>query len=130
MELHLRPDKMPLRKGRNLKKADWDKFRNLIDIYLTDYQDPILWSTATVDRTTQILHNAIDSALDAVSPITPYRPKKAMFFWWNADLAILRQQTRRAHDYAGRRPGDDARWQDYKTTSRCPYRAFGRHLRV
>jgi hypothetical protein len=27
----------------------------------------------------------------------------------------LRTQTRRAHDYARRCPGDDARWQDYKT---------------
>jgi hypothetical protein len=112
MELLLRPDKMPLHKGRNLKKADWDEFRNLIDISLVDYKDPILWSTATVDRTIQLLHNAIDSALDAVSPIIPYRPKKAIFSWWNADLVILRKQTRRAHNYAGRHPGDNARWQD------------------
>jgi hypothetical protein len=42
MELLLRPDKLPLRKGRNLKKVDWDEFINLIDISLVDYQDPIL----------------------------------------------------------------------------------------
>jgi hypothetical protein len=36
MELLLRPDKMPLRKGRKLKKADWDEFRNLIDISLAE----------------------------------------------------------------------------------------------
>jgi hypothetical protein len=112
MELLLRPDKMPLRKGRNLKKVDWKEFKHLIDSSLADYQDPILWSTATVDQTTQLLHNAIDMALNAVSPITPYRPKKAMFSWWNAELAVLRTQTRRAHDYARRCPGDDARWQD------------------
>jgi hypothetical protein len=115
MELLLRPDKMPRRKGRNLKKADWEEFRHLIDLSLADYHDPILWSTATVDQKTQLLHNAIDMALNAVSPITPYQPKKVMFSWWNTELAVLRTQTRRAHDYARRRPGDDARWQDYKT---------------
>jgi hypothetical protein len=118
MELLLRPDKIPLRKGRNLKKADYDEFRLLINMSLADYQDPILWSTAKVDPTTQLLHNVIDMALDAVSPITPYHPKKAMFLWWNAELAVLRTQTRRAHDYAKHRPGDDARWQDYKTKRR------------
>jgi hypothetical protein len=118
MELLLCPDKMPLHKGRNLKTADWEEFRHLIDISLADYQDPILWSTATVDQTTQLLHNAIDTALDAVSPISPYRPKKAMFLWWYAELAVLRSQTRRAQDYARRRPGDDARWQDYKSKQR------------
>jgi hypothetical protein len=42
MELLLKPDKMPLRNGRNLKKVDWGEFNHLIYIFLADYQDPIL----------------------------------------------------------------------------------------
>jgi hypothetical protein len=52
MELLLRPDKMPLRKGRNLKKADWEEFRHLIDISLADYQDPIRCHTNSIIRLT------------------------------------------------------------------------------
>jgi hypothetical protein len=92
MELLLKPDKMPLRNGRNLKKVDWGEFNHLIYIFLADYQDPILWSPKVLDQTTQLLHNAIDSALDAVSPITPSRPK-------NATMPAV---------YAGHRPGDEA----------------------
>jgi hypothetical protein len=79
MNLQIRPDKMPLRKGRHLKKADWEKFSRLVDISLKEYQNPLLWSTYRVDQVTQQLHNAMDAALDAVAPITPYRPKKSIF---------------------------------------------------
>jgi hypothetical protein len=59
----------------------------------------------------------MDAALDAVAPITPYRPKKSIFSWWNSEQQQLRKLTRRAHDYARRHPGDD-NWQEYRTKRR------------
>jgi hypothetical protein len=83
MNLQIKPDKMPLRKGRHLKKAEWEEFSRLIDILLAEYQDPIIWSANKVDLVTQTLHDAIDKALDVVAPTTPYRSKKSIFSWWN-----------------------------------------------
>jgi DNA-binding TFAR19-related protein (PDSD5 family) len=118
MNLQIRPDKMPLRKGRHLKTAEWEEFSRLVDISLKDYQKNLLWSADKVNQVTQQLHNAMDAVLDVVAPITPYRPKKSIFSWWNSELHELRQLARRAHDHARRHTGDDDKWQDYRTKRR------------
>jgi hypothetical protein len=84
--LKVQPDLMPLRKGRNLKKADWPKFlRHLYESY-RGYTYQLLWSPAEIDRSTSKLHSIIVEALEVVAPIKPYRPKRSIFSWWRADL--------------------------------------------
>jgi hypothetical protein len=118
MNLQIRPDKMPLHKGRHLKKADWEEFSCLIDILLAEYQEPILWSANKVDLVTQTLRDARDKSLDVVAPTTPYRPKNSIFSWWTPELLELKKSSRRAHNYARCRPGDDDRCQDYRAKRR------------
>jgi hypothetical protein len=79
---------------------------------------PLLWSAGKVNQVTQQLYNVMDAALDVVALITPYRPKKSIFSWWNPELHELPQLAHRAHDQACRHPGDNDKWQDYRTKRR------------
>jgi hypothetical protein len=79
--LKLKPDQMPLRHGRHLRKADWTEFRRVVDNELRGTLDPMLWSAAQIEKTAAALHSAIDKGLDAVAPKKPYKPKKALFSW-------------------------------------------------
>jgi hypothetical protein len=94
------PDVMLLRKGRNLKKANWKEFTEHIKIAFSGYTDPQLWKAQTIDIQTTFLHKAIEAALDVVAPITLYRPKKSIFSWWNDELNDLPKNAGKAHNYA------------------------------
>jgi hypothetical protein len=112
-DLPVLPDVMPLRKGRNLKKADWKEFTQHIKTAFSGYTDPMLWTAQTIDIRTTFLHKAIEAALDVVAPITPYRPKKSIFSWWNDELNDLQKNARKAHNYAKQQPHDTERWSSY-----------------
>jgi hypothetical protein len=43
-DLPVLPDVMPLRKGRNLKKADWKEFTQHIKTAFSGHTDPMLWT--------------------------------------------------------------------------------------
>jgi hypothetical protein len=88
----VQPYLMPLRNGRNLKKADWLEFARHIDEAYKGYYNPLLWSPAEIDRSTSKLHSIIVEALDVVAPIKPYRPKRSVFSWWRADLDALHKK--------------------------------------
>jgi hypothetical protein len=62
----------------------------------------------------KILHSTIETALDAVAPIKPYRPKKSIFSWWNAELDQARKAAHSALSKALRQPGQDALWAKYR----------------
>jgi hypothetical protein len=79
VNLKVQPDLMPLRKGRNLKKADWAEFSRHIDEAYKGYSNPLLWSPEEIDRSTSKLHSIIVEALDVVAPIKPYRPQEIRF---------------------------------------------------
>jgi hypothetical protein len=113
-DLQIGPDQQVIRKGSHLKKADWPKFQSLIDKELKDYEDPLLWSPRQIEKTTSMLHTAITAALDVVAEVKPYKPKKALFSWWRADLDEIRKAARKAHNYARRRPREEERWEAYR----------------
>jgi hypothetical protein len=112
--LPITPDRMPLRKGQHLKKANWTKFTRLINESYAEYTEPILWTTNAIDNCTTNLHAAIEAALDQVAPIKPYHPKKSVFSWWNSDLEEICKKSRRAHDFARRQPDLHERWEAYR----------------
>jgi hypothetical protein len=56
----------------------------------------------------------IEAALDQVAPIKPYRPKKAVFSWWNSDLEEICKKSRRAHNFVSRQPHLHNRWEAYR----------------
>jgi hypothetical protein len=116
-DLQVRPNIMPLRHGRNLKKANWAEFQKIMKNIFLQYEDPILWSPSQIEKSVAFLQNAITTGLDAVAKLNPYRPKKTIFSWWNLDLDQLRKLTRRAHDYARRNPSEE-RWQAYRKLRR------------
>jgi hypothetical protein len=116
-DLQVRPDIMPLRHGRNLKKADWEEFHKIVKNILLQFENPILWSPSQIEKSVAFLQNAITTGLDAVAKLTPYRPKKSIFLWWNLDQDQLRKLTCRAHDYARRNPSEE-RWQAYRKLCR------------
>jgi hypothetical protein len=92
VNLPVTPDRMPLPKGRHLRKADWKAFTRLVNTAYEAYSSPVLWSVQEIDRATSHLHTAITAALDEIAPIVPYRPKKSVFSWWNADLEDLKKR--------------------------------------
>jgi hypothetical protein len=116
VNLPVTPDRMPLRKGRHLRKADWKAFTRLVNTAYEAYSSPVLWSVQEIDRATSHLHTAITAALDEIAPIVPYHPKKSVFSWWNADLEDLKKASCRAHDFARRQPHLDDRWQAYRAS--------------
>jgi hypothetical protein len=48
--LKVKPDSMPIRFGRHLKKADWPEFQKVVTNALHEYEDPILWSVAQIEK--------------------------------------------------------------------------------
>jgi hypothetical protein len=79
--LKVKPDLMPIRFGRHLKKADWPKFQKVVTNAFHKYEDPILCSAAQIEKTTTFFHKSVDLDLDKVAKLTPYRPRKAIFSW-------------------------------------------------
>jgi hypothetical protein len=112
--IQLTPDQMPLRHGRNLKKADWKEFADLMNNAFQAYKNPILWTPKTIDNATASLHRSITEALDKVSEIKPYRPKKAIFSWYNNNLKALQTKCRKAHKIARRTPCIEEDWTTYQ----------------
>jgi hypothetical protein len=92
-DLQVRPDIMPLRHGRNLMKADWAEFQKIVKNIFLQYEDPILWSPSQIEKSVAFVQNAMTTGLDAVAKLSPYRPKKAIFSWWNLDLDQLQELT-------------------------------------
>jgi hypothetical protein len=79
-----------------------------------DYSNPILWSPKTIDESTSFLHRSMEAALDEVAPITPYRPKKAIFSLFTKDLRDLQRTCRSAHEFARRQTHLEERWDEYR----------------
>jgi hypothetical protein len=77
-----------------------------VDAEFKDFEDPVLWSPQQIDRVTSELHRGIIAALDKVGPVIPYKPKKALFSWWCAELDELRKLARTAHNHACCRPSE------------------------
>jgi hypothetical protein len=49
VNLPVTPDRMPLRKGRHLRKADWKAFTRLVNTAYEAYSSPVLWSVQEID---------------------------------------------------------------------------------
>jgi hypothetical protein len=119
-QIPLLPDVMSLRQGQHLKKADWPTFTKQVSAVFANYEDPLLWTARQIDKSTEFLHFTIETALDAVAPIKPYRPKKSIFSWWNAELDQARKEAHSALSKARRQPGQDTLWAKYTVSySRC-----------
>jgi hypothetical protein len=78
------------------------------------YTNPILWTPKTIDNATTFLHHSITEALDKVADIKPYRPKKAIFSWYNNDLKALQMKYRKAHKIARHTPRIEEDWTTYQ----------------
>lgn len=109
----LAPERLPVRRGRKLKNADWGKFRSLVETSFEQYQPPILWSPDAIEESVTFLQKALVSGLDEVAKIVTFRPKKAFFDWWSPDLNALKKTARQAHKAARRANSTPDLWDRY-----------------
>jgi ribonuclease HI/retron-type reverse transcriptase len=111
--IHLAPERLPVRKGRKLKEANWTKFQTLMETSFEQYQTPTLWSPTIIEESVTFLQTAITAALDEVAKIVTFRPKKTYFDWWRPDLDTLKKAARQAHKAARRAPQTPDKWSQY-----------------
>ena len=64
----------PKKFGRNLKKADWGTFRDLVKDRLKNIQSPTEWNRTTIEGEVSLLESAIIAGLDMVAPLKPRYP--------------------------------------------------------
>ena len=109
-EVRIQADKPELRKGRKLKKVNWQQFQQIIEANLSP-DLPLFWTRKGIDEVADELHNAILQALDEVAPVYTHRPKKVSFDWFTAELEELRRKTRLAHSAAKKGRGNEEKWE-------------------
>ncbi len=83
--------------GWALRRADWTKFRQLVDSDADGWKEPFYWTTGTINFQAKRLVKGIYHALDLACPKTKSGTVgKKKITWWTSDLSLLRKQVRRA----------------------------------
>ena len=108
-DIRLQAAKPELCKSRNLKKADWGQFQQLIEANLPP-ELPFFWTRKRIDAVADKLHEVILHSLDEVAPLRIHRPKKASLDWFTPELDDLRKKTRIAHLAARKDRGNKEKW--------------------
>ena len=101
------------KKGRNLARADWSLFKETLKTSTTKWVEPLRWNHSTIETELRHIMNEIDTALDIVAPITPFKPPSKPK-WWNPDLQVLRTNIKRQYRRAVRAKTTDE-WISYRT---------------
>ena len=108
-DVKLQATKPELCKSRNLKKADWGQFQQIIEANLSP-ELPLFWTRKRIDEIADRLHEVILHSLDEVAPLQIHRPKKANLDWFTSELNDLRKRTRLAHRAARKGQGNKEKW--------------------
>ena len=78
------------KESRNLKNADWNRFRNELNKY--NQILPSLWTEQTLNEQVTIWEEGILQALDKVAPLRSFKKSKEMAIWWNRELNNKRSE--------------------------------------
>ena len=99
--------------SRNLKKADWGKFKDLVETSLTSVEIPTLWTNSVIEGEVSRLMSVIEDVLDKVCPKTKRGSKAHISNWWTPELDNLRTKILGFHTRA-RESRSDTDWDVYK----------------
>ena len=81
---------------RNLKNADWQKFRRLLS-KAKKAINPIIWTKETLENRLKEFYEKVNKALNETCPIRTFKVKnhKNPSDWWSSELENLKQNHRR-----------------------------------
>ena len=116
--VELAPQRLPVRKGRKLKRVNWTHFKNIVETEFATYEEPLLWSAETIEASTTFLQKSIITALDKEAPLVTFRPKEQDFTWWNSDLSALKKAAQHAHRAARKAPKTPEKWAFFHSSLR------------
>ena len=99
--------KIPLIPKYKIKKANWDLFRNILDIPNTDFTSP--------NHACEILEKALTTAAEASIPKTSSRPNpKYNKYWWTDDCNIALRNKKKSYNRYKNHKGNLDLWIIYK----------------
>ena len=93
---------------RNPKKADWERYVEILEAELRDFNREPITSREELEGRTAELTRVLQKAFDKVCPLRTFAPKSDQYTpWWNKKLANLRKVAKRRFNYYRRNPSEE-----------------------
>ena len=111
--------KKKAKKARNLKKANWNRFRESLNSKFC-FSTKHYWTEADLEEESKAMTKLITDALDIVAPLKE-RESKGNPLWGNLDFRILSNKVKAARRRQNRKPTEAniAKYKQYRQELKC-----------
>ena len=112
------------KKARNLKKANWDRFREKLNSSFC-FSSKHYWTEADLEEESKAMTKLITEALDIVAPLKQ-KESRDNPLWGNPDFRMLSNKVKAARRRQNRKPTEAniAKYKQYRQELKCFKRKF------